>query len=282
MSAPSAFLAAAISQSAVVCALCLSASALHIAACSMACCAKRKRTSDIVVSGRAGNKHRKRATAMEELFSLDDNTFQRMMRIPRSLFVELCARIEPLIHANWSVNSRAMAILANGSVVEAPTILAATLRWLAGGSPWDVSFMFKVGIQTFHDYKWRVVDALNVVLKDNIRFPWSDVGLSCLAQGFADRNANIPNVVAAVDCCVLEMNTPERTKFNEKKQTNISSRFCRKGCYATTVLAFVDAHMRFLSVSITCGSSSHDSTHFSASNLSQSLSLPAAQARRST
>jgi hypothetical protein len=92
-----------------------------------------------------------------------------------------------------------------------------------------------------------------------------------------DRDSNIPNVVAAVDCVVLEMHVPRSTKFKDEEQTNISSQFCRKGYFAVTLLAFVDAHMRFLSASITCGSSSHDSTQFAASNLGHLLSLPKAQ-----
>jgi hypothetical protein len=71
-----------------------------------------------------------------------------------------------------------MAKVGNGSVVETEAILAATLRWLAGGSVWDAAFMFKVAPGTFHDYKWRVIDALNFVLRDNVLFPTSDEGAS--------------------------------------------------------------------------------------------------------
>lgn len=238
--------------------------------------AKRKRCCrSFAVSGRLPNKKRKRHDAINDLLELDESTFTRMMRMDMALFKELCKRVEPHLHLHWTEHSRKMAILANGSVVTVECILAATIRWLAGGSPWDVAFMFKLSIKTFHDYKWRVVNALNFILKDNINFPVTEVGLKCLAQGFADRNDNICDVVAAVDCCILEMHTPESKKFKDKtKQTNISSRFCRKGHFATTVLAFVDAHMRFLSISITCGASSHDSTHFSASSLGHHLTRP--------
>ena len=90
----------------------------------------------------------------------------------------------------------------------------------------------------------------------------SQTGLCALAQGFRDRDDNVPNVVAAVDAVVLEMRAPTSTRLRDKKQTNISSQYCRKGFFATTMLAFVDVNMRFLSVSINCGSSSHDSTLF--------------------
>ncbi len=131
--------------------------------------------------------------------------------------------------------------------------------------------------KTFHDYKWRVIDALNYVLRDNIAFPTSDTGLCALAQGFRDRDDNVPNVVAAVDAVVLEMRAPTSTRLRDKKQTNISSQYCRKGFFATTMLAFVDANMRFLSISINCGSSSHDSTLFGCSEMGQLLSKPSSQ-----
>jgi len=98
-----------------------------------------------------------------------------------------------------------------------------------------------------------------------------------LAQGFKDRDDHIPNIVAAVDCVVLEMRAPTRTKFDDAKQTNVSSNFNRKGFFATTVLAFVDSKMRFLSVSITCGSSSHDSSLFNCSRVGHVLSLSKAE-----
>jgi hypothetical protein len=157
--------------------------------------------------------------------------------------------------------------------------------------------MFKLSPSTFHEYKWRVIAAINAVLKDNVLFPTSEAGsprshlftsryphspmagLRCLAQGFTDRagsKAIIPNVVAATDCIVLEMRAPTSIPFQNKekgKESNISSQFCRKGFFGTTVLAFVDSKMRFLSLSINCGASSHDSTVFGCSKMGHLLSL---------
>ncbi len=131
--------------------------------------------------------------------------------------------------------------------------------------------MFKISTKTLHAYKWRVVEAINSVLQDNVLFPTTEIGLACLAQGFADKAGSaptIPNVVAAVDCVVVEMRSP-----TVGKKSNISAQYCRKGYFATTVLAFVDSKMRFLSVSINCGSSSHDSTVFACSKVGHLLSL---------
>ncbi len=272
----------------------LSAQIVLICALVSAFIGRRKRPMTWSVIGRTPNKRRKREGIVAELLELPDATFLRMMRMPKHLFLQLAHQITPHLRSHWTVrlhtflfvriircmqaHSRKMAKVGNGSVIDTEAILAATIRWLAGGSVWDVSFMFKISAEgTFHNYKWRVIDALNIVLADNIVFPTSDVGLSCLADLFHDRDKdnNIPNVVAAVDCVILEMRAPKRSKFGSSdKATNISSQFCRKGFFATTVLAFVDANMRFLSVSINCGASSHDSTVFGCSEMGYKLTLP--------
>jgi hypothetical protein len=55
--------------------------------------------------------------------------------------------------------------------------------------------------------------------------------------------------------------------------SSIGAAFNRKGYFAVTVLAFVDAHMRILSLSMSCQTSSHDSTLFQASNMGMKVSL---------
>jgi hypothetical protein len=53
--------------------------------------------------------------------------------------------------------------------------------------------------------------------------------------------------------------------------SSVSSAYNRKGYFASTFLAFVDSECRFLSVSMPCYSSSHDSTLFSCSKLGRRL-----------
>ena len=255
----------------VFCVLCISlVLTLHTALADI-------RTRAFTVAHRSANKRRKRQDAIQQLMDLDDSAFIRMMRMPKALLLELSERITPHFLQGWTRESKRMAELSSGEIVEPLPALAATIRWLSGGSPWDVSFMFRIAPSTFHLYKWRIIDALNAVLAQNILFPTSDVGLGCLATGFHDRDDNIPNVVAAVDCIVFEMRAPTRSKVTDRRQSNVSSHFCRKGFFATTVLAFVDSKMRFLSVSINCGSSSHDSTNFGCSRMGHLLSKSKAE-----
>jgi hypothetical protein len=76
-----------------------------------------------------------------------------------------------------------------------------------------------------------------------------------------------PGVVAAVDSVCVQRKAPTARKNDKGEFTSsIAQAFNRKGYFATTVLAFVDSDLRFLSVSMSCYSSSHDSTLFSCSS----------------
>jgi hypothetical protein len=140
------------------------------------------------------------------------------------------------------------------------------LRWLAGGSLWDIAFMLRIHRTTIEKSKYRVCQAINTVLKSNIKFPTSSEGLASLAAGFASisggRGGVIPNVVAAVDSVCVHRKRPTITN-----NSAVSCAYNRKGYFASSFLAFVDAECRFLSVSMPCYSSSHDSTLFACSKV---------------
>ena len=96
----------------------------------------------------------------------------------------------------------------------------------------------------------------------NICFPTDDVSLSAIAAEFAKVTPAVPNVVAAVDGVLFETGPPPITEHSA-----IGGHYCRKGYFAVSVLTFVDAHMRILSLSMSVQSSSHDSACFGASGL---------------
>ena len=122
---------------------------------------KRKRT----VEGRNPNKHRNRAGIMAELMALDDKYFTRMMRMPKHLFIYLANEIAPHLRGTWRQRSPRMAVVSSGSEVEAALLLVATIRWLAGGSVYDIAFMLKLSDRTIHARKYDVIRGINAVLK---------------------------------------------------------------------------------------------------------------------
>jgi hypothetical protein len=222
------------------------------------------------VVGRAANHHRGRAGLESELRQIDDPTFLRMFRMDKDPFFALHAKCSSRIKPATPLSHK-MAALSSGSPVDSLLLFAGTIRWLAGGSMWDIAFMFRMSYKTIHAYKYSVVDAINHVLRGNIVFPQTPQGLQCLADGFASicsgKGDAIAGVVAAVDSVCVQRKAPSIKKDGNMFTSSVAQAFNRKGYFATTVLAFVDANLRFLSVSMSCYSSSHDSTLFSCSSM---------------
>jgi hypothetical protein len=220
---------------------------------------------------RKPNVKRNRAGLEAELHGLDEATFSRMFRMNKAIFFQLHEKCKSRIKLQ-SERSDKMAKISSGSPVQTLTLLAATIRWLAGGSLWDISFMFKMSYKTIHAYKYKVISSINYTLRGNIMFPRSELGLAALAKGFAGigrgMGGAIPGVVAAVDSVCVQRKAPcARRQEDGSFTTTIGQAFNRKGFFATTMLAFVDSNLRFLSISMSCYASSHDSTLFSASRL---------------
>jgi hypothetical protein len=153
---------------------------------------------------RKRNIHRKRDGVVAELQAIDDDIFARMFRMPKRSFFELEQRVASILRArrHWTPRSEHMARVSSGCAVDSILLLASTIRlgvksvgvasvpdirnrWLAGGSLWDIAFMFRISYQTIHATKYLVCDSINEVLKHNILFPTSEEGLACLAAGFA-------------------------------------------------------------------------------------------------
>ena len=98
----------------------------------------RDRAQELVASYRVrkallpkkGNRHRDRGSVVEELRKLDDDTFQRMFRMPKHTFFDLESRVGPLLRAkmHWTAQSEQMARISSGSSVGTVILLTATIR----------------------------------------------------------------------------------------------------------------------------------------------------------
>jgi hypothetical protein len=154
------------------------------------------------VLSRKRNIHRKRDGVVAELQAIDDDTFARMFRMPKSTFFELEQRVAPILRArrHWTPRSEHMARVSSGCAVDSILLLASTIRWLAGGSLWDIAFMFRISYKTIHATKYFLCDSINEVLKHNILLPTSEEGLAALAAGFASIGECYGDVVADVTC----------------------------------------------------------------------------------
>jgi len=132
----------------------------------------------------------------------------------------------------------------------------------------DICFGFGINDSTFMTYVWQCVEAIDAVL-DNIHFPLGDEAkLRELEAGFNELSKwRLPGTVAAGDGVVFRMQRPTK----EATEGDVSSFFTRKGYYAYAMQGFVDSKCRFLNISMRIASSSHDSTAYLVSDLSEAI-----------
>jgi hypothetical protein len=229
--------------------------------------------------GRIPNRDRNRSIAnRDKLKQLPESDFASGCRMPRALFEQLLEKIVPVM-ANQTPRKRKVPKNAEeyDRMVDPYVALAFTLRWLAGAQRWDLMYMFDVSKSTLHKWTWRVIKAINFVLRENIAFPSDEPSLDALAAGFANigggLGAAIPNTVCAFDGVVIQKCPPPQKDFdpNQAVTSNTAAHYYRKGYFGTAMMAFVDAKCRFLSISMACAASCHDSTMFDCSSAGQLL-----------
>lgn len=107
---------------------------------------------------------RRRTSVEAELLQLPEPFFKRMFRMPKKEFLFLVTGITPYLRGTWTTKSLRMAVVSSGSEVSPSLLLAATIRWLAGGSVYDIAFMLKISDKTIHEKKYHVNFTLLVVL----------------------------------------------------------------------------------------------------------------------
>ena len=100
----------------------------------------------------------------QEILKLPNPFFTRMFRMPKAEFLWLVDRVTPILRSTWTSKSMRMAIIGSGSEVGTFLLVAGTLRWLAGGSVYDIAFMLKFSDKTLHHQKYPVMRAMCTVL----------------------------------------------------------------------------------------------------------------------
>ena len=95
--------------------------------------------------------------------SMTEDDFQRMFRVTRAGFQKLCDGISLRLSIDVLQARRS-----SGSHISVTTRLAATLRWLGGGSHWDICALFGLDFHNFFNVKhgplWRTIEILDEML----------------------------------------------------------------------------------------------------------------------
>jgi hypothetical protein len=187
--------------------------------------------------------------------ALPPSIFKRQYRLCQQDFYELLSKIAPDI----STKNRKL-----NKISPVVKLLAVTLRWLAGGCYLDLSFEYEMIYKTIYKYYYQVIIAIdkNVL---NINFPLGDeLALRALEAGFMRVfRGTCPDTVAAGDGVVFKMDIPNAIEANG----DVSSFYTRKGYFAYGMQGFCDSNCKFLSISMKCCSSTHDSTAYIISSL---------------
>jgi hypothetical protein len=188
----------------------------------------------------AAPRHRNKCYALEEMEYLSDSLFKRMFRLTRNAFNFLLEKLRPAIESKPSLNH----IYHHKDREISPTTrLAATLRWLAGGSYLDICFAFGISVGSLYKDSgilWGTIAAINDALE--IGFPLNDPrALEEISEGFAKFSyGRMRGCVMAIDGLVIRTRMPTRAEvLNQRCYMN------RKDFWGILVFAGCDHRCKF-------------------------------------
>ena len=140
------------------------------------------------------------------------------------------------------------------------TSLAITLRWLAGGSYWDISALFGVGHGGFFSERgpvWRTLHALETALQPCLVFDTSEAACALASEGFKKfAKGRIDGCVLAVDGLVTRTRAPHLTELDDAADRKACRN--RKGCFGMVAIAGCDSDCKFTFFSCNMSGSTHD------------------------
>ena len=201
----------------------------------------------------------------EHVTKVGPTIFRKMYR----LNIENFNRLLGYIRDEISTGNVEMARRSSGSEVCPEARLAMTLRYLAGGSVWDIRLIFDVSTEEFYRSVWRVVDAIDNHEEFQVVFPIeNEEKLSEIERVFRAKSSHglITGCVGAIDGCLIWQKNPGIAVHNPNRY------YCaRKEKFALLLMAIADADRRFLFYDISCTPSTHDSLAWDCTQLAQRI-----------
>ena len=161
---------------------------------------------------------------------------------------------------------------AKNGIISLSIRLSATIRYLAGGSVYDISLVHGISVSQVYDSIWIVIDAINSCSDLSFEFPSCHTKQKALAEGFKGlSDAGFDTCVAAIDGILIWMDRPNK-KDCEEAQCGPKKFFCgRKKKFGLNMMAAVDYLGRFLDVDIRHPGSTSDFLVFATSDLKEKL-----------
>jgi hypothetical protein len=214
---------------------------------------------------RVANSHRNRTYGLEFMKNIDDVKFQRMFRLSRKVFYSL----HELIKTDISPRSPQNAINSSGSPISSVAKLAATLRFLAGGSYLDICALFGLDPNNFfskHYVLWPTIDAIDRAVSLGLSLN-PDTLKETSAEFAKFSHGNLNGCIMAIDGWVCKTRQPMVKEVGQ----DVKAYRNRKSCWAIVVLAGCDARLRFNMVSARSSGSTHDHIIWESSVLKRQL-----------
>ena len=226
---------------------------------------------------------RQRTSVVEVYNSMGPRIFRRAFRMTFDAFWRLHSILLPHLRTAISDNSNyvrkggreggnySLPPIRNGPI--SPSIrLGATIRYFAGGSPYDIMLAFGVSYSEVLTSVWIVVDAINKCAQFEIAYPDTMEEQRKIAAGFEAASApGIRNCAGAIDGILIWMLKPS-LKEAQKAGVDQKKFLCgRKHKFGLNCQAVSDCRGRILDISIKCGGASSDCLAFEASELHSRL-----------
>jgi hypothetical protein len=166
------------------------------------------------------------------------------------------------IYRNWAPNGR----------IPAATRISCSIRYFAGGSPYDIAIMHGVSHTSVFDSIWMVVDSIHACSDLNIKFPIDHGDQRRLAEAFQRKSAaGFGNCLSCIDGILIWTNKPTEEDCIDAKVGPKKFLCTRKHKFGLNMQACCDADGRFLDVSIRHPGATSDYLSFASSWLYHKL-----------
>ena len=217
---------------------------------------------------------RKRVPVESVYLQLGAEGFRRAYRMSYGSFRVLTDWLTPGIVASLRHATTGQAIAPNTSrtapngVIGASVRLACALRYLAGGSVYDIATTFCIAIRSVYTSIWAVIDAISNYEPMDFSFPSSHDKQKAIALGFKEvSTAGFDCCVGAIDGILIWIERPSMKTAAESK-VGVQKYFSgRKGKFGLNVQAVCDAKCRFIDMCSRSGGSTADCVAFAESEL---------------
>lgn len=198
--------------------------------------------------------------------ALNENSFHREYRMPRSAFVALHRLMTPLLTVNNTMAQKAMS-RTGSSPISTESRLCAALIMLGGGRSIEAMRTHGLAKGTVYANFRRVIKAINKHPSLAVNTDYHDIPtLQRIAAGFQARSTSglFRFCVGAIDGLLIRIRAPSKEDTTNQKRF-----FSRKGFFGLNMQAVCDADAVITAFSLkTCGSA-NDAVAFDISNLKE-------------